>query len=53
MGRRGRRRKQLLDDFKKKREYGKLIEEALHRTLWKTRFESGYRPVLKQTKLVN
>ena len=30
-GRRGRRRKQLLDDLKEKREYWKLKEEALER----------------------
>jgi hypothetical protein len=33
MGRRGRRRKQLLDDLKEKRIYWKLKEEALDRTL--------------------
>jgi hypothetical protein len=32
-GRRGRRHKQLLDDLKEKREYGKFKEKALHRTL--------------------
>jgi hypothetical protein len=32
-GRRGRRRKQLLDDLKEKRGYWKLKEEALDRTL--------------------
>jgi hypothetical protein len=37
MGRRGRRRKQLLDDLKEKRRYWKLKEEALARTLWRTR----------------
>jgi hypothetical protein len=31
-GRRGRRRKQLLDDLKEKRRYRKLKEEALDRT---------------------
>jgi hypothetical protein len=34
MGRRGRRRKQLLDDVKEKRRYWKLKEGALDRTLW-------------------
>jgi hypothetical protein len=33
MGRRGRRRKQLLDDIKEKRRYWKLKKEALDRTL--------------------
>jgi hypothetical protein len=37
-GRRGRRSKQLLDDLKEKRKYWKLKEEALDRTLWRTRF---------------
>jgi hypothetical protein len=37
-GRRGRKGKQLLDDLKEKRGYCKLKEEALHRTLWRTRF---------------
>jgi len=38
----GRRRKickQLLDDFKKKRGYWQLKEEALDRTLWRTHLE--------------
>jgi hypothetical protein len=47
--RRGRRRKQLLDDLKEKRRYLKLKEEALDRTLWRTRFGSGYGPVVRQT----
>jgi hypothetical protein len=48
-GRRGRRRKQLLDDLKKKRGYWKLKDEALDRTVWKNRFGRGYRPAVKQT----
>jgi len=36
-GRRGKRRKQLLVDFKGKRGYWKLEEEALDHTLWRTR----------------
>jgi hypothetical protein len=47
-GRRGRRRK-LLDDLKEKTRYWKLREEALDRTLWRTRFGRGYRPVVRQT----
>jgi ribosomal 50S subunit-associated protein YjgA (DUF615 family) len=43
MGRRGRRSKQLLDDLKEKRRYWKLKEEALVRTLWRTRFGRGCR----------
>jgi hypothetical protein len=41
-GRRGRRRKQLLDGLKEKGRYWKLKEEALDRTLWRTRFGRGY-----------
>jgi hypothetical protein len=41
MGKRGRRRKQLLDDLKEKRRYWELKEEALDRTLWRTRFGKG------------
>jgi hypothetical protein len=48
-GRRGRRRKQLLDDLKEKKRYWKLKEEALDRTMWRTRFGRGYGPVARQT----
>jgi hypothetical protein len=48
-GRRGRRRKQLLDDLKEKRRYWKLKGEALDRTLWRTRVGRGYGPVVRQT----
>jgi hypothetical protein len=48
-GRRGRRRKQLLNDLKEKRIYWKLKEEPLDRTLWRTRFGRGYGPVVRQT----
>jgi hypothetical protein len=47
--RRGRRRKQLLDDLKGKRRYWKLKEAALDRTLWRTRFGRGYGPVVRKT----
>ena len=40
-GRRGRRRKQQLDDFKESRGYRKWKEEALDCTLWRTRFGRG------------
>jgi hypothetical protein len=46
---RGRRHKQLLDDLKEMRRYWKLKEEALDRTLWRTRFGRGYGPVVRQT----
>jgi hypothetical protein len=48
-GRRGRRRKQLLDYLKEKRRYWKLKEETLDRTLWGTRFGRSYGPVVRQT----
>ena len=46
-GRRGRRRKQLMDYLKKKRGYWKLKEKALDRTLWRIRGRS-YGPVVRQ-----
>jgi hypothetical protein len=48
-GRRGRRHKQLLDDLKEKRRCWKFKEEALDCTVWRTRFGSGYGPVVRQT----
>jgi hypothetical protein len=48
-GRRGRRRKQLLEDLKEKRGHWKLIEEALDRGHWISRFGRGYGPVVRQT----
>jgi hypothetical protein len=54
MGRRGKRRKQLLDDIKERRGYRKLAEKALDRTLWSTDFGRGNLPVVRQTtELVN
>jgi hypothetical protein len=41
-GRRGRRRKQLLDDLKKTRGYCKYKEEALDRIQRRKRFGRGY-----------
>jgi hypothetical protein len=48
-GRRGRRRKELLDDLKEERRYWKSKEEALDRTLWRTHFARCYGPVVRQT----
>jgi hypothetical protein len=48
-GRRGKRRKQLLDDLKEKRRYWKLKEEALDHILWRTHCGRGYRPIVRQT----
>jgi len=45
-GRRGRRRKQLLNDFRKTREYWEMKEKSLDRTLWSTRFGRGYGPAI-------
>jgi hypothetical protein len=47
--RRGRRRKQLLDDLKEKSRYWELKEEALDRPLWGSRFGWVYGPVVRQT----
>jgi hypothetical protein len=38
-GRRGRRRRQLLDDLKERRGYSPLKEEALDRTIWELAVE--------------
>ena len=46
--RRGRRRKELLDDLKDRREYCHLKEEALDRTMWRNRFGRGFGPVVRQ-----
>jgi hypothetical protein len=48
-GRKGIRRKQLLDDLKKVTGYWKLKEGALDRDLRTTRFGKGYGPVVRQT----
>ena len=46
--RQGRRRKKLLDDFKDRRGYSQLKEEALDRTLWRNHFRGGFVPVVRQ-----
>ena len=48
-GRQGRKRRKLLVDLKESRGYPHLKEEALDRTMWKDRFERGFRPVVRQT----
>jgi hypothetical protein len=48
-GRRGRRRRKLLDDLKERRGYSHLKEEALDRTMWIARFGRGFGPVVRQT----
>jgi hypothetical protein len=44
--RRGRRRKQLLDDLGGRRGYSQLKEEALDRIKWRNRFGGGCGPVV-------
>jgi hypothetical protein len=48
-GRRGRRRRKLLDDLKERRGYSHLKEEALDRSMWRARFGRGFGPVVRQT----
>jgi len=47
MGRRGRGRKQLLDELRIKYICWKL-EKNLYRTVWRTRFGRGYGPAVRQ-----
>jgi len=49
MGRRGRRRKQILNDLKENSGSWKLKEKALDRTFWRTRFGTSHGPVARQT----
>jgi hypothetical protein len=44
-----RRRRKLLDDFKERRGYSHLNEEALDRTMWRAHFGIGFGPVVIQT----
>ena len=46
--RRGRRRRELLDDLKDRRGYSHLKEEALDRTMWRNRFRGGFGHVVRQ-----
>jgi hypothetical protein len=48
-GRRGRRRRKLLDDLKERRGYSHLKEEALDRTMWRARFGRGFGPFVRET----
>ena len=47
-GRRGRRRKKLLDDLKDRRGYSHLKGDALDRPMWRHRFGGGFGPVVRQ-----
>jgi hypothetical protein len=49
-GRRGLRRRKLLDDLNERRGHSHLKEEALDRTMWRARFGRGFGPVVRQTK---
>jgi hypothetical protein len=46
-GRRGTRRRKLLDDLKESRGYSRLKEEALDRKMWRARFGRGSGPVVR------
>jgi len=48
-GRRGRRRRKLLDDLKERRGYSYLKEEVIDRTMWRAGFGRGFGPVARQT----
>jgi hypothetical protein len=47
-GRRGRRRRKLLDDLERTG-YWHLKEKALDRTMWRACFGRSFRPVVRQT----
>jgi hypothetical protein len=48
-GRQGRRRRKLLDDFKERRGYSHVKEEALDRTIWRACFGRVFGLVVRQT----
>jgi hypothetical protein len=48
-GRRGRRRRKLLDGLKERRGYCELNEEALDRTMRRAGFGRGFGPAVRQT----
>jgi hypothetical protein len=48
-GRRGRRRRKLLDEVKERKGYSHLKEEALDRTVRRVGFGRGFGPVVRQT----
>ena len=47
-GRRGRRRRKLLDDLKERRGYSHLKEKAVDRTMWRSLFGRGFGPVVSR-----
>jgi len=48
-GRRGRRRRKLLDDLKERRGHSHLNDKALDRTVWRAGFGRSIGPVVRQT----
>jgi hypothetical protein len=48
-GRRGRKRRNLLDDLKERRGYSYLKEELLDLTMWRARFVRGFGIFVRQT----
>jgi hypothetical protein len=48
-GRRGGRRRKLLDDLKERRGYSHLKDKALDRTMWRAGFGREVGPVVRQT----
>ena len=50
-GRRGRRRRKVLDDIKERTGYSHLKEEALDRSMWRVRFGRGFGPVVRETNI--
>jgi hypothetical protein len=49
IGRRGRRRRELLGDLQERRGYPHQEEEALDRTMWRVRFGRSFVLVVRQT----
>jgi hypothetical protein len=50
-GRRGRRRKQVLDDLQEKRRYWNWKEETRDLTVWRTRFGRDYGPLVRDYRI--
>ena len=50
-GQTGRKSKQRLDELMVTRRHWKLKEEALDRTVWRTRFERGCGPVVRHYRM--
>ena len=48
-GRRGGRRRKLLDDLEERRGHSHFKEEVLDRTIWRALFGRGFGPVIRQT----